>query len=453
MNLAERILIIDDEPAMRHLLRALLEEDGYRVDEAVNGAEALAALQNRQFELILCDMRMPQLDGIGFLQGALALNPALTIIMMSAYGSQAAALECMKNGAYDYISKPFRPDEILLTLKKARERLKLQQENLHLRRQLQHSRPDAQMIGDSPAMQRVRQQIATLAPVNSPVLIHGETGTGKELAARALHDHSPRRQQPFIAVNCSAIAANLVESELFGHRKGAFTGADKAHAGLFSAADNGTLFLDEIGELPLELQPKLLRVLQEGEVRPIGETKPQRINVRIVAATACDLRDAVAHNRFREDLYYRLAVVELKLPALRERRQDIATLSRYFLQRIARREQRPTPTLTSAASAVLEQRAWPGNIRELENLMERIMIFHHGSPIDAADLGLEPPAPQRHCHSGAGASLSLKQAISSIERDYISAALEQTGGNRTQAAKLLEISLRALHYKINEYQL
>lgn len=452
MNSVERLLIIDDEPALRHLLRTILEEEGYQVDEAENGQRGLELVATKTFDLILCDIRMPELDGMGFIKKALASNPALTIIMMSAYGSLETALQCMQHGAYDYISKPFRPDEVILTLKKALERLKLQNENKQLRHQLHRSKPTSKTIGNSQAIRDVLDKVDTLAQVKSPVLICGETGTGKELIARALHENGPRNNKPFIAINCSAISAHLIESELFGHRKGSFTGADKSHAGLFAAANGGTLFLDEIGELPLDVQPKLLRVLQEGEVRPVGETKPNKINVRIVAATACNLKNNVHNGSFREDLFYRLAVVELNLPALRSRPDDIPTLANHFLQLIAEREQNPVPQLTREAVTALQHYQWPGNVRELENMMEKIMIFHHGEQISAEHLPQELTTPQ-HNQRHSIETLSLKTAIATLEKHHITEALRQTAGNRVQAAKILEISLRSLHYKIKDYEI
>jgi len=452
MNSVERLLIIDDEPALRHLLRTILEEEGYHVDEAENGQQGLDLVKRQSFDLILCDIRMPELDGMAFIKKALSYNPTLTIIMMSAYGSLETALDCMKQGAYDYISKPFRPDEVILTLKKALERLKLQRENKQLRQALHRNRPTSKTIGNSQVMREILDKVDTLAQVKSPVLICGETGTGKELIARALHENSPRNDKPFIAINCSAISAHLIESELFGHRKGAFTGADKSHCGLFSAANGGTLFLDEIGELPLDVQPKLLRVLQEGEVRPVGETKPTKIDVRIVTATACDLKQGVQDGSFREDLYYRLAVVEINLPALRSRPDDIPVLCNHFLHLIAQREQRPLPSLTPEAITTLQHYKWSGNVRELENMMEKIMIFHHGEQITSEHLPQEFPQTQLNQQSPYE-SLSLKLSIAALEKHHITEALNQTAGNRVQAAKVLEISLRSLHYKIKEYGL
>ncbi len=454
MTAAEKLLIVDDEPSLRHLLRTILEERGYAIEEAAHGKEALACLHSTSYSLILCDIRMPELDGLGFIRQALAIDAGLTIIMMSAYGSVDTAIECVKLGAYDYISKPFRPDEVVLTVEKALERLKLQHENRQLRQQLCTSKNATQIIATSASMQQILTKVATLAQVRSPVLIRGETGTGKELIARALHENSPRCSQPFIAVNCSAIATNLIESELFGHSKGSFTGANKDHAGLFAAADGGTLFLDEIGELPLELQPKLLRVLQEEEIRPVGETKTRPIDVRIVAASARDLKADSTQGLFREDLYYRLAVVELQLPSLRSRKEDIPALCQHFLKQICARAQRPLPQLVPEAIKTLQLYSWPGNVREIENVMQKIMIFHQGPSIALSDL--PPDITQQKMTATlppAAGNLSIKQAVAAIEHQYIAQAIDQTGGNRVQAAKLLEISLRALHYKIKEYGL
>ena len=312
-----KVLLVDDEAAMRHMLRLVLEKEGYRISEAGEGAEALRCLQEQTFDLVLCDLRMPGMDGRTFLKEATTLDKLPTIIMMSAYGSLDTAIECLKEGAYDYISKPFKTDEVVLTLRKAQERIRLQGENRRLREELKRSglaSGQAGILYRSAAMGRVMSLVSRLADSSSAVLITGETGTGKELVARALHDEGSRRQGPFVAVNCGAISPTLMESELFGHGKGSFTGADRDKTGLFEAADGGTLFLDEIGELPLELQPKLLRVLQEGEVLRLGDTRPRRIDVRVLAATARDVRAEVEAKRFRDDLYYRLAVVEIHIP-------------------------------------------------------------------------------------------------------------------------------------------
>jgi two-component system response regulator AtoC len=442
-----KVLVIDDEASMRHMLRLVLEKEGYRVFEAAGGDDALSLLAKEDITIILCDIRMPGMDGLAFLRAVRDRNIEGTVIMMSAYGTVDTAIECLKAGAYDYISKPFKPDEVKLTLRKAEEKLRLQQENVVLRRELGRQKDGGKIVHRSTVMKRVLDLVARVAEVNSPVLITGETGTGKELIARQLHQQSPRRKKPFVAVNCGAIAQGLIESELFGHARGAFTGAVQQKAGLFEAADGGTLFLDEIGELPLELQPKLLRVLQEGEVRRVGETKPRQVDVRVLAATARDLRKAVDEGEFRDDLFFRLAVVEIHIPPLRERREDILLLAEYFISGIAVREGRPAPKLGSEVEQVLSSYAWPGNVRELANFVERTMIFNRGAELDLEAL----PGEMRREKRGASDEFSLKKASTRLEKEYILRALAATEGNRTQAAKLLEISLRNLLYKIKEY--
>lgn len=446
------VLIIDDEAPMRHMLRMVLERDGYTVSEASSGSQGLERLRTGHYGVILCDIRMPQMDGLTFLQEKQSHQYTGTVIMMSAYGSIDTAVECMKHGAYDYISKPFRPDEILLAVRKAEERLQLSQENVKLKKDLRRSaRPQgiAAVIHRSPIMQNVLSMVRKAAETPAAVLITGPTGTGKELIARALHAESPRSERSFLAVNCSAIPAGLLESELFGHTKGAFTGADRARSGLFGAADGGTLLLDEIGDLPMELQPKLLRVLQENEVLRIGESKPTPVDVRVIAATAKDLRQAVANGSFREDLYYRLAVIAIELPALRQRPEDIAALVESYLPRIAARLKRPVPEISPAALSRLTEQAWPGNVRELLNVLEKTLVFCRDEMIGEHDLVLvdHPESPVDP------SSLSLKKAISALEDAYIRKALSVTGGNRTQAAKILEISLRSLIYKIKDYDI
>jgi two-component system response regulator AtoC len=444
-----KVLVIDDEAAMRHMLQLVLEKEGYQVTEAAKASAALALIAEHSFDLVLCDIRMPEMDGLGFLQEATRLRIAATIIMMSAYGSVDTAIECMKRGAYDYISKPFRPDEVLLTLRKAEERLRLRRENTRLRYELARSAvaPEASgIVYCSAVMAEVMNLVEKVADSASSVLITGETGTGKELVARALHSDGGRREEPFVAVNCSAISPGLMESELFGHVKGAFTGAERGKEGLFAAADGGTLFLDEIGELPLELQPKLLRVLQESEVLRVGETRPRRINVRVLAATARELRNEVDKGSFRDDLFYRLAVVEIRIPPLRERIEDIPLVAKHFLRRIAGRTGCVVPEIEEAALDVLQSYSWPGNVRELENFMEKTMIFNRGEVINLASL----PWEVRRNRDGSK-DYSLKQATLRLEREYIRKALATTGGNRTKAAKLLEISLRGLLYKMKEH--
>jgi two-component system response regulator AtoC len=448
----KKILVVDDEVAMRHMLQLVLEKEGYQVTEAGDASAALDRLRVEHFDVALCDIRMPGMDGLAFLREAARLKTIPTIIMMSAYGNIDTAIECMKCGAYDYVSKPFKPDEVVLTLKKAEERFRLRRENLRLREELARTGAPydkAKIVHRSAAMAQIMTLVERVAGSASAVLITGETGTGKELVARALHWEGGRREGPFVAVNCSAISPNLMESELFGHVKGAFTGADREKKGLFAAADGGTLFLDEVGELPPELQPKLLRVLQEGEVLRVGETRPSKVNVRVLAATARDLREEVGKGRFRDDLFYRLAVVEIHIPPLRDRAEDIPLLVDYFTRRIAARESRSVPQVQNDALEVLQGYSWPGNVRELENFMEKTMIFCRGEVIDLASLPWEARRRDRNQTE----SLSLKQASMRLECEFIRKALAATGGNRTQAAQLLEISLRGLLYKMKEYEI
>lgn len=446
------ILIIDDENSMRHMLRLVLEQQGYRITEAENGSAAIELLQQEKFDAILCDIRMEEMGGLEFLRHEIVRSLSTTIIMMSAYGSVDTAIECMKLGAYDYISKPFKPDEVVLTLKKTEERLQLQNENQRLKSALSDKKSTFginEMVFVSQKMSSILDTVKKLAKTESSVLICGETGTGKELIARALHGESHRSNGPFLAINCSAIAPGLLESELFGHTRGAFTGADRDKQGLFSAASGGTLFLDEIAELPLDLQPKLLRVLQEGEIRKVGATKPETIDTRVVAASGIELSTAISENRFRSDLFYRLAVVEIDLPPLRERPEDIPALAEYFLEQIATREGCPTPSLDSSAKEKLLSHQWPGNVRELMNFMEKAMIFSRRGELE---LPLLPTETRRQPRSS-DEEFSLKRASRRLEKEYIRKALSQTNGNRTQAAKLLEISLRNLIYKIKSHEI
>ncbi len=441
------ILVIDDEAPMRHMLRLVLEKEGFRVREAADGEEGLERLRDESFGAVLCDIRMPRMDGSAFLKELIKEGIQTTVIMMSAYGTLDTAIECMKLGAYDYISKPFKKDEVVLTLRKAQERLRLQSENRRLKEELKRAGSDTRkIVYRSAAMANVMDLVEKAADSASSVLITGETGTGKELVARALHERSRRRDAPFVAVNCSAISSGLMESELFGHAKGAFTGADRGHDGLFRAAEGGTLFLDEIGELPLELQPKLLRVLQEKEVRRVGESRAAPVDVRIVSATASDLKEEVAKRRFRDDLFYRLAVVEIALPPLRERREDIPLLIEECLARISVREGGSVPTVSADAMAALQDYHWPGNVRELVNALERALIFSTEGRIEMSALPWERRRRRREEDD-----FSLKTATSRLEQEFIRKALDHSGGNRTQAARLLEISLRGLLYKMKEY--
>jgi two-component system response regulator AtoC len=448
------ILVVDDDPAMRHLLSVILADHGWEARAVGNAQDALREIEARDLDLVLTDVRMPGMDGLALLREIQRLHPELTVIVMSAYGAQDSAIEAMKAGAYDYVSKPFRRDEVVLVLRKAEERERLARENRRLRTELAVEYGASNLVGPSDPMQEVLRQIRKVAPQKTTVLLQGESGTGKELVARALHEQSPRAALPFVAVNCGAIPSELIESELFGHVKGAFTDASRAKKGLAEEADGGTLFLDEIGELPLQLQVKLLRFLEDEEVRPLGDVRARKVDVRVVAATARELRRAVAAGEFREDLLYRLDVVAVRLPPLRERREDVDALAAHFLARYARlRPELPPLRLSDEAREVLLAHRWPGNVRELEHALERAVVLADGPLIREEDLPDTVRAPVRPPAAAApeGASLSVKRETRALEERLIRAALERTGGNRTRAAELLELSYRALLYKIKDY--
>ena len=446
------VLIVDDEESMRHLLSVILRDAGYEARSVSNGEEAMKELAARDYDLVLSDVRMPRMDGLSLLREVQKSHPELTFIVMSAYGTHDSAIEAMKAGAYDYVSKPFRPDEVVLVLKKAEERERLARENRRLRTELAAEYGAGNIVGASEAVQELLRQVRKVAPIKATVLLHGESGTGKELVARAIHELSPRASLPFVAVNCGAIPGELMESELFGHVRGAFTDASRNKKGLFAEADGGTLLLDEVGELPLGLQVKLLRVLQEEEIRRVGDTRSEKVDVRVVAASARDLSRAVKEGLFREDLYYRLNVVGIRLPPLRDRPDDIPLLARHFLARGARlRPEAPVTGFSAEALEALKAYRWPGNVRELEHAVERALVLCEGPEIREEDLPDELRGPRAPAAVPADGALSIKRAIRAVEEQLIRQALERTGGNRTRAAELLELSYRALLYKIKEY--
>lgn len=447
-----QILIIDDEENLRHMLSAMLARQGYQVDTAENGGEGLQRLGEKIYDFILCDIRMPEMDGKGFLARALEEHVPSPVIMMSAYGSVDTAVECMKMGAYDFISKPFKKDEIVMVLKKAEERERLKSENSQLRAVVSGGDGFCGIISRNAAMQEIFAQIRKVTDLKTTVLILGESGTGKELVARAIHSSGIRARKPFVAVNCGAIPENLLESELFGHVRGAFTNASGDKAGLFEQADGGTLFLDEIGEMPLSLQVKLLRVLQEEEIRRVGAGVSRKVNVRVVSATSRDLESDVRQGRFREDLFFRLNVFCITLPPLRERVEDIPQLVSFFAGKYAADSETGPVRCSPDAMRLLLGYSWPGNIRELENVIERGMILCDSGAITAECLTPAlRAAPGGDEVSAPGENLSIKKAEDAIERDLIRKALIKTGGNRTQAAKILEISHRSLLYKLKEF--
>jgi len=448
------VLVVDDEESIRHMLTMLLKKAQYNVRSVENGEEALKELLVRAYDLVLCDIRMPQMDGLTLLAEVVSREIKTCVIMMSAYGDVDTALDAIKRGAYDYVAKPFKKDEVLLTLQKAEEREDLRKENAALKAQRDRAFTFENIVARSPAMLKVFDVVRKVAGYKTTVLIQGESGTGKELVARAIHVNSDRRSGPWVPINCGAIPESLLESELFGHVKGAFTDASRDKEGLFQRANGGTLFLDEVGELPFNLQVKLLRVLQESEVRRVGDTVNTPIDVRVVAASLKDLAARVEDGEFREDLYYRLNVLPIRLPSLRERKEDIPLLVEHFLTAHgARLGVKPMP-LTPAAMKLLVDYAWPGNVRELENTMEMAMVLSDGHPIDVDALPPKVAAASDPLKLLLTSDdLSIKRATREVERVLIERALKKTRGNRTQAAKLLELSHRALLYKIKEYVL
>src|SRR3989338_1417196 len=446
-----RILIIDDEESMRHMLSIILKKEGYEVVSAESGQQALKVLGKDDFNFILCDIRMPDMDGLEFLKAVRSQESGVrsVVIMMSAYGTIDTAIECMRLGAYDYISKPFKADEIILTLKKAEERERLKRENTRFKHIAEQEYDLKNIITQSQQLLEIFKLMQKVADYNTTVLITGESGTGKELVARAIHYHGKRKDKLFVAVNCGAIPAMLLESELFGHVKGAFTDAVRNKPGLFEEADQGTILLDEIGDLPKELQVKLLRVLQEGEIRRVGDSKSKKIDVRIIAATARDLSEEIKKGSFREDLFYRMNVVNINLPPLRERKGDIPTLARHFLKIYSDKFGKPLKGIDKDAIDSISSYKWPGNVRELENVMERAVILEDADMITQKSLPFFKTPDTRNQTPG----FSIKKAEESIEKELIKKALDATGGNKTKAAELLEISHRALLYKIKEYGL
>jgi two-component system response regulator AtoC len=454
----DRILIVDDDDALRESLEMILSAEGYGVVTANCGERALQVIEESSVDVVLCDLRMPGIDGFDLMPQIARLLPGVPVILMSAHGTQDLAIEAMKRGAYDYLAKPFQPAEIRLTLLKAHERETLRRKNSLLQRDVSRTLGERAIVAASDGMIALLELLERTAAYKSTILVTGESGTGKEVIARAIHAQSPRRDAPFVAVNCAAIPENLLESELFGHAKGAFTGANRAHRGLFAEANQGSLFLDEIAELPPSLQVKLLRAIQEEEIRPVGETKPQKIDVRVIAATARDLELEIAEGRFREDLFYRLNVVRLAVPPLRERREDIPLLVDHFIARFREDLAKSTRRVSDDVLELLVQYRWPGNVRELENMIERAMILTDGDAIEVGALpasihSSEARSSRSEATHGTDEDFSLKRARQVFEAEFIRRALAQTDGNRTHAAKLLGISHRALLYKIKDYEI
>jgi DNA-binding NtrC family response regulator len=456
-----RILIVDDEPNMRRILASNLRQDQHQIWEAGGVAEAQRALTTNDLDVVITDQKMPDGEGLTVLASAHEVDPTLPVILLTAVATIELAVESMRQGAFDFLTKPFQPEVVKATVRRACERTRLMRENILLKDAVVRLEGTSEIYGDSPAMHGVRERIARVAPTHATVLITGETGTGKELVARAIHRNSPRASKPFVAINCAAFSETLLESELFGHEKGAFTGADRQRQGLFEAAHEGTLFLDEAGEMSPAAQAKLLRVLMDGQVLRVGSTRPRRVDVRVLVATHRNLEQRVKEGLFREDLFYRLAVVPIHIPPLRERREDIASMSEFFCAQIATELKMPKRRLSPDALDTLQSYRFPGNLRELRNLIERAYILTSNSEIGAEDL----PIAQKEAvpAKGNGAayiegvsipfsdSFDLTDVLENAEKQLILRTLNSTHGAQAEAARRMGLSRSALAYKLTKY--
>jgi DNA-binding NtrC family response regulator len=443
------ILVVDDDAAMRDYLREELEHEGFRVEGAASGRAGVERVKQGGIDLVVSDVKMPDLDGLDLLREVREVSPAPYVITITAFGSIDTAIRAVKLGAFDYITKPFEIEQLVLVIDKALSEQALRSEVARLREEVARSVRFENIIGRSRAMQEVFGLIRRVASSQASVLITGESGTGKELVARAIHAHSPRGSRPFVAVNCAAIPETLLESDLFGYRRGAFTDAKTDKPGLFVEAGGGTLFLDEIGELPLTLQPKLLRALQEREIRPLGATKSERVDVRLITATNRHLEKRLKEGRFREDLFYRLNVIHIHLPSLRDRNEDVLPLAEHFLTRSAERAGKPIAGFKESAKKILLAYSWPGNVRELENVVERAVALAEGDIVTAEDL---PPAMrERKNQDRLTSALMQGLTLVELEREYIQRVLEAEGGNKTRAAQRLGLDRKTLYRKLEEY--
>ena len=447
------VLVVDDDDAHRGMLRMMLKSWVYTVEEAADGDEAVEKVHAKAFDAVLTDVRMGKVNGIEAMKQILSYNPSLPVILMTAYSSVETAVDALRIGAYDYLIKPLDFDALKETLNKAIEHSRLGVENRELRRQFSEENASTEILGRSPAITSMLSMIRTVAPTEATVLITGESGTGKELVARALHAQSLRKDEPLVTVNCAALAETLLESELFGHEKGAFTGADKRREGRFKQADRGTLFLDEIGEMPIGVQAKLLRALQQGEIQRVGSDKSEHVDVRVIAATNRDLRKEVEERRFREDLYFRLNVISLEVPPLRQRKEDIPLLAAHFLSHYAERNHKNVKGFSAQCMDMLLHYDWPGNVRELQNAVERAVILCTGEyvtgpelPVNIAKLAAEA-MPKSTEVSSSLAGLPLEE----VERRAIEETLRETGDNKSAAARKLGITRATLHKKLRKY--
>ncbi len=452
----EKILVVDDERGLREVLSIMLKRAGYVVTEASDGEEAIGHINKEIFDLVITDLRMPKADGMAVLKAVKSSAPETVVLVITAFATADSAVDAMKQGAYDYLTKPFQVDEVQLIIRNALEKRRLSTENILLKREMASQSSFAQLVGQSESMQKVFNVVRQVSDAKSNVLICGESGTGKELVARAIHYNSARSSMPFVAVNCSAVPETLLESELFGHMKGSFTGAMANKAGLFEVANGGTIFLDEIGDTTPTIQVKLLRVIQEREFRRVGGNQDVKVDVRIVAATNRDLEKAVADGSFREDLYYRLDVIPIRLPPLRLRTGDIPLLVNHFLGKFSQESGKPAPVLTSEAMHVLLGHEWRGNVRELENLIERVVTFSAGAPVTDQDIrgwlhravtpqqqGVPTDLPED--------GLDLEELINGIEKDLLLKALERAMWVKKKAARLLRLNTRSFRYRLEKY--
>ncbi|MCL2878053.1 MAG: sigma-54 dependent transcriptional regulator [Acidobacteria bacterium] len=448
-----RVLIVDDEEILREVLSVLLASESWAADAVETGGEALARMREKEYGVVLLDLMLPDIDGLDVLEEMQKLERPPAAIMLTAYASFDKAVQATKLGAFNFLAKPFKNEELLLAVKNAFDHYELLEENRRLKSTLQEKYGFGNIIGRGAAMRQVFDLITQVAPSRSTVLLLGESGTGKELVARAIHTASGRSSAPFVAINCGNIPPDLLESELFGHVRGAFTGATNLKKGLFEAADGGTIFLDEVGTLSLEIQSRLLRVIQEREFRRLGGLENIRVDARIIAATNTDLAAGVSHGTFREDLYYRLNVIVVKLPALRERPEDIPPLVEHFIRKFSAENQREKLTLDPAALKILMDYSWPGNVRELENVMERAVVLATGNAI-GADLFprnlLQPPPPEASAADISG-DVSLRDRVGTFEKEIIMAALNKTAGNQKKAAELLDVNPTTLSEKLKRF--
>jgi two-component system response regulator PilR (NtrC family) len=453
------ILVVDDEISMREFLSLMLQSDGHHLDLAANGGEALSFLEKNSYDLVLLDLVMPDMGGQEVLERAKQIDPDLLVVVITAHGSIGSAIEAIKAGAYDYMQKPFQIEEIQMILRRALEKRYLARENIQLKRELQQRYQFDGLIGSSPSMLELYAWINRVKDAKTNVLVLGESGTGKELVARAIHYNGNRKDRPFVAINCAAIPETLLESELFGHKRGAFTGAIADRIGLLESAQRGTLFLDEIGELPFSLQVKLLRVLQERTVRRVGGTEDIEIDVRIIAASNRNLEKEVQEGRFRDDLYYRLNVIQVQIPPLRERREDIPMLAQYFLEKYAKESSKPVQKFSKEAMSLLLSYGYPGNVRELENVVERAVALESASTILSESLrglhrtGLGVASPTSGGMPLPLDGLDLETAVGEFEKGLLVQALKHAEGSKKKASELLQVSFRSLRYRLAKYGL